>query len=94
MIDEPDNYVSLQELQPWLLSVSELVDKNHQILIITHNAGILDNNPSNSIFFWRDNHKSPTRIGLASIPEDLSFGEALSRGWVIGGEARKVSKNA
>jgi len=94
MIDEPDNYVSLQELQPWLLSVSELIDNDHQVLIISHNTEILENNPSNSIFFWRDSHKSPTRMGLASIPENLSFGEALARGWVVGGEARTVIGNA
>jgi len=63
MIDEPDNYVSLQELQPWLLSVGELVDNNHQVLILSHNTEILENNPSSSVFFWRDNHKSPTRVG-------------------------------
>ena len=41
-------------------------------------------NPSSSVFFWRDNHSSPTRIGSANIPNGLSFGEALIRGWVNG----------
>ena len=85
MIDEPDNYVSLQELQPWLLSISELVDKDHQVLIISHNAEILESNPSGSIFFWRDNHSSPTRVGPVNIPEGLAFGEALARGWITSG---------
>ena len=84
MIDEPDNYVSLQELQPWLLSIGELIDKNHQVLIISHNSEILESNPSGSVFFWRDNHSSPTRIGPANISDGLSFGEALVRGWVNG----------
>ena len=89
MIDEPDNYVSLQELQPWLFSISELIDKSHQVLIISHNTEILDSNPSSSVFFWRDNHGSPTRVGSVCIPEGLSFGEALARGWIVGGEAHK-----
>ena len=92
MIDEPDNYVSLQELPPWLLSIAELIDKARQMLIISHNAEINENNPSGSVYFWRDNHSSPTRIGPSNIPEDLSFGEALARGWVTGG--RKGSKYA
>jgi len=92
LIDEPDNYVSLQELQPWLLSISELIGKKCQVLIISHNAEILESNPSTNLFFWRDKHSSPTRIGSANIPEGLSFGEALARGWVEGKE--KVSVNA
>jgi len=84
MIDEPDNYVSLQELQPWLLSVGELIGKNRQILIISHNSELLESNPAGSVFFWRDNHSSPTRTGPINIPDGLSFGEALTRGWVNG----------
>jgi len=94
MIDEPDNYVSLQELQPWLLSISELVDKKHQVLIISHNSEILESNPSGSFYFWRDNHSSPTRIGAAHVPEGLAIGEALARGWITGSEVRKVGEDA
>ena len=86
LIDEPDNYVSLQELQPWLLAIGELIDKDRQILLISHNSEILESNPSYSVFFWRDNHSSPTRTGPANIPDGLSFGEALARGWVSGNE--------
>lgn len=94
MIDEPDNYVSLQELQPWLLSISELIDREHQVLIISHNAEILESNPFSTVFFWRDNHHSPTRVGLANIPEGLTISEALVRGWVTSAEASKVNRNA
>jgi predicted ATPase len=81
-IDEPDNYVSLQELQPWLFSMSEITDDRHQTILISHNAEILDSNPSQGIVFWRDNHKSPTRIGPLNIPKGMSARDALVRGWV------------
>ena len=80
-IDEPDNFVSLQELQPWLFSMSEIMDKRHQAIIISHNAEILDSNPSRGIVFWRDNHKSPARIGPLNIPGGMSARDALVRGW-------------
>ena len=80
-IDEPDNFVSLQELQPWLLSIVEITDNHHQAIIISHNSEILDSNPSTGTFFWRDNHMSPTRIGPLDIPEGMTAGEALARGW-------------
>jgi len=80
-IDEPDNYISLQELQPWLLSMSEIMDKRHQAIIISHNAEILESNPSKGTVFWRDNHKSPTRIGQLNIPVGMNTRDALVRGW-------------
>jgi predicted ATPase len=82
LIDEPDNFVSLQELQPWLLSMGELTDKQRQALIISHNSEILDSNPSISFLFQRDSHSSPARYGPLNIPEGLTAGEALARGWV------------
>ncbi|MDR3334982.1 MAG: ATP-binding protein [Treponema sp.] len=85
LIDEPDNFISLQELQPWLLSMSELIDESHQVLIISHNAEIIDSNPSRGFLFWRDNHVSPVRAGPLTIPQGLTVGEALTRGWVITG---------
>jgi predicted ATPase len=82
MIDEPDNFVSLQELQPWLLAMSELTDSAHQVLLISHNAEIIDGNPSAGFFFWRDSHSSPTRVGPLEAPEGMAAGEALARGWL------------
>lgn len=85
LIDEPDNYVSLQELQPWLLGVSGLIDEAHQALIISHNPEIIALNPSAGVLFWRDNHRSPTRTGNLDIPPGMTAGEALTRGWVRAG---------
>jgi energy-coupling factor transporter ATP-binding protein EcfA2 len=41
LIDEPDNYVGLPELQPWVLSLRELLDEEHQAIIISHHPEIL-----------------------------------------------------
>ncbi|MDR3336966.1 MAG: ATP-binding protein [Treponema sp.] len=82
LIDEPDNYISLQELQPWLLSMGEIADVLHQIIIISHNGEIIDSNPSTGYFFWRDNHRSPARVGPLDVPQGLTAREALARGWV------------
>jgi predicted ATPase len=90
LIDEPDNFISLQELQPWLLSMSELIDESHQIIIISHNAEIIDSNSSNGFFFWRDNHGSPVRCGLLDIPKGLTAREALTRGWFTPGGGKEA----
>lgn len=85
LIDEPDNFVGLPELQPWVLSLRELLDADHQAILISHHPEILSNAGEDfGRYLWRDNHTSPTRIGPLKIPEGLSPGEAIARGWVRG----------
>jgi len=85
LIDEPDNYVGLPELQPWVLSLRELLDENHQAIIISHHPEILSSAGEDfGHYLWRDNHSSPTRIGPLKVPAGLSAGEAIARGWVRG----------
>ena len=84
LIDEPDNFVGLSELQPWVLSMRELLDDEHQLVLISHHPEILSNSgESNGRYLWRDNHSSPTRIGPL-MPEGMTAGEAIARGWAGG----------
>lgn len=83
LIDEPDNYVGLPELQPWVLSLMALLDDSHQAILVTHHPEVLSSAGAESgRYLWRDNHTSPTRIGALNIPEGMSPGEAIARGWV------------
>ncbi len=85
LIDEPDNFVGLPELQPWVLSLRELLDDKHQAILISHHPEILTSvGEANGRYLWRDNHSSPTRIGPLNVPEGMSPGEAIARGWVRG----------
>jgi energy-coupling factor transporter ATP-binding protein EcfA2 len=85
LIDEPDNFVGLPELQPWVLSMRELLDDEHQLILISHHPEILSNSgEANGRYLWRDNHSSPTRIGPLKVPEGMTAGEAIARGWARG----------
>lgn len=85
LIDEPDNFVGLPELQPWVLSMRELLDDEHQLILISHHPEILANSgESNGRYLWRDNHTSPTRIGPLQVPDGITAGEAIARGWAGG----------
>jgi energy-coupling factor transporter ATP-binding protein EcfA2 len=85
LIDEPDNNVGLPELQPWVLSLRELLDGDHQAILISHHPEIVSNAGEDfGSYLWRDNHTSPTRIGPLKLPEGLAAGEAIARGWVRG----------
>lgn len=82
LIDEPDNFVGLPELQPWVLTMRELLDEEHQLILISHHPEVLSNSgAANGRYLWRDNHTSPTRIGPLNIPEGMTAGEAIARGW-------------
>lgn len=84
-LDEPDNFVGLPELQPWVLSMRELLDDKHQLILISHHPEILSNSgEANGQYLWRDNHTSPTRIGSLKAPEGMTAGEAIARGWAHG----------
>jgi predicted ATPase len=42
-IDEPDNFISLREIQPWLLAAEEAVEDHHgQLILISHHPEILN----------------------------------------------------
>ncbi len=85
LIDEPDNFVGLPELQPWVLSMRELLDDQHQLVLISHHPEVLSNSgEENGRYLWRDNHSSPTRIGPLKVPEGMTAGEAIARGWAHG----------
>ncbi|MCG8585525.1 MAG: AAA family ATPase [Pirellulales bacterium] len=85
LIDEPDNYVGLPELQPWVLATRELLDDEHQAILISHHPEVLGSaGHEHGAYLWRDNHTSPTRIGPLRIPEGLTAGEAIKRGWING----------
>jgi ABC-type lipoprotein export system ATPase subunit len=84
-IDEPDNYIGLPELQPWVLALRELLDENHQAILISHHPEVLDSAGEEfGKYLWRDNHNSPTRIGPLKVPEGITAGEAIARGWANG----------
>jgi predicted ATPase len=83
LIDEPDNFVGLPELQPWVTSLMELLEDDTQAIVISHHPEILNTAGEQfGRYLWRDNHTSPTRIGPLRAIEGLSIGEAIARGWV------------
>ncbi len=42
-IDEPDNFIALREIQPWLLSAEEAVEEhNGQLILVSHHPETLN----------------------------------------------------
>jgi predicted ATPase len=84
IIDEPDNFVSLREIQPWLMEATESVeDGRGQLLLISHHPEILNQwAPEYGVRFVRDGI-GPVRIEeFHGDPESiLTPAEIVARGW-------------
>jgi predicted ATPase len=84
MIDEPDNFIALAEIQPWLLKLLDRVDEqNGQVIVVSHHPELLDQMSSyGSVLLDRPNG-GETRV-LPFPPNDdsgLKPSEIVARGW-------------
>jgi predicted ATPase len=84
VIDEPDNFISLREIQPWLMAVDDMVsDSKGQVLLISHHPEIMNQwAPAYGVQFVRDG-VGPVRLEkFQGNPEySLSPAELVARGW-------------
>ncbi len=85
-IDEPDNFVALVEIEPWLSRLSEVFDSGLQILIASHHPELLNQLASrNGVVLERVDGRQ-TLVRPWSPPGDttLTPAEIVARGWERG----------
>ncbi len=84
IVDEPDNFISLSEIQPWLNRIEEMADDHKgQVILISHHPEILNQwAPSYGVQFIREG-AGPVRVEkFKGDPESpLSAAELVARGW-------------
>jgi len=84
LIDEPDNFIALREIQPWLLEAEEAVeDHNGQLILISHHPEILNQWVSRHglRFIREDNGHVRTEKFKPDPNGDLQPSELIARGW-------------
>jgi hypothetical protein len=84
IIDEPESFVSLREIQPWLMTASELATDSHaQLILISHHPELIDQwAPRHGIRFLRDGAGPVYVKRWTGVPESsLSAAELVARGW-------------
>ena len=87
-IDEPENFVALPEIQPWLTSLYDFCnDGELQALLISHHPELIDYLAS-SAGYWFDYRRSNTPTRVKRITEKneggLPISELVARGWLHG----------
>lgn len=86
-IDEPDNFVALPEIQPWLLRLSETVsDGGNQALLVSHHPEVTDYLAADSAFRLERPGGGFTRVSAVSVDREsgLKLSEIIARGWDTG----------
>jgi len=83
-LDEPENYVSLPEIQPWLMELNTACGESFpQAVIISHHPELIDYlGPESGKWVERD-PLGPTRVKRLPdrIDEKLKLSEQIARGW-------------
>lgn len=85
--DEPDNFVSLNEIQPWLQALRDKVDESEgQTMIISHHPEVMDYLALDSVWWFERPGGGPVvprPYEPSSTPEDttsLKLSEIVARG--------------
>ena len=82
LIDEPDNFVSMREIQPWLENLNDICDEqDKQALIISHHPEIVNTMARGTeLWFFR---QAGAHVVVKPFPKvaELPPAEAMARGW-------------
>ena len=80
-LDEPDNYVTLPELQPWLAELEDGAgDTLPQVVLISHHPEAIDFLTDSTVWLARE-PESHTRIVEPTNDTGLRMSEVYARGW-------------
>lgn len=86
-IDEPENFLALPEIQPWLNILHEQVaERKLQVLLISHHPSLINFLASDAGHWFAREQDYHTRIeNITKQDEDgLSLAELIELGWVYG----------
>jgi predicted ATPase len=83
-IDEPDNFVSSREIQPWLLSAEDALEESKgQLILISHHPEILNYwaREYGLLFSREENGHVRTKAYREVADTGLDPAETIARGW-------------
>lgn len=83
-LDEPDNFVALREIQPWLTALTDACGEGvEQAVLISHHPEIIDHLAMSSGRWFDRDSNGPARVAdKPKTPTDgLKPSEAIARGW-------------
>jgi predicted ATPase len=83
-IDEPENFIALPEIQPWLISIFDRVqEQNSQALFVSHHPELINYLSAKSGIRLERSQGGPVRVSRQFLDPDsgLPPAEVIARGW-------------
>lgn len=81
-IDEPDNYLALREIAPWMAEVEELCDEGEiQAVVASHHPEIVNSLAMDRGLWFHRPDNGPVQVKDYPIVEGLTPAETMARGW-------------
>lgn len=83
-LDEPDNYIALSEIQPWLTdAIGRCGDSIEQLVVASHHPVTIDYMAGASGLWFSRDENGPVRVSdePANAVDGISISETVARGW-------------
>jgi predicted ATPase len=85
-LDEPDNFVSIREIQPFLTELADVSDETGlQVLLISHSPEVIDYVGASGAILFERPEGGHTRVRTVEATGPLRLSERMARGWLSGG---------
>ena len=83
-IDEPENFLALPEIQPWLTALYDLChEEDGQAILISHHPRIINDLANESGFWLERQHDGAVRVRSINGEEGgISIAQLIERGWL------------
>ena len=86
LLDEPENYVGLQLIQPWLVELADAMRDEGQLFVISHHPEVIDYLAADHALLFERPGGGPTRVQHNPFDRNkgLKASELVARGLVDG----------
>jgi len=82
LIDEPDNFVSLREIEPWIGNLNDICDdEGKQVIVISHHPEIINRMAKGEELWFSRQGGAQVTTGQFPTSRDLTPAETMARGW-------------
>lgn len=85
-LDEPENFLALSEIQPWLTALYDrCAEGETQALLISHHPELINYLLASPVGYWFERQSNrPTRVKRVAVGENdgLPISELVARGWL------------
>jgi predicted ATPase len=83
-LDEPDNFVSIREIQPFLVDLADVSDETGaQVMLISHSSEVIDYIGASEAILVERPDGGHARVGSIAGGGPLRLSELMARGWHV-----------